>query len=290
MHCLHRLFSVVPGWVRVMALMIMLSIARPGAAETSVDEPETYLFGVVPQFNATDIMAIWRPILDALEMETGLRFRLVGSDSIPAFEKEFSVGRFDFVYMNPYHFVHAERSQGYRPLVRDVGNMLFGIIVVRKDSPLQSASDLHGKVVAFPAPNALGASLMPRAEFQNTYSIKIEPDYVRSHSSVYLNVVLGKTDAGGGVQKTLAQQPEQVRDKLRIIYRTQEVVPHPVAAHPRVHIEIREQVKEALLSLGQSEQGKRLLSRVPIRTIGPASSEDYQPLLDFGLEPLYQDD
>lgn len=267
----------------------MLYFAQPAAADNSKDASATYLFGVVPQFSASHIVKTWRPILDELEKETGLRFRLAGSGSIPAFEKEFSEGRFDFVYMNPYHFVRAERSQGYQPLVRDVTNMLFGIIVVHKDSPLQSAGDLHDKVIAFPAPNALGASLMPRKEFQDTYNIKVKPSYVLSHSSVYLNVALGKMDAGGGVQKTLEQQPEELRNKLRIIHQTQKVVPHPVAAHPRVPNNIRERIKAAFLSLGQSERGKELLSKVPINMIGVASSADYAPLLSLGLEPFYED-
>ena len=284
---LRELFSPVLGFI--VALVLILGTARPGTSAASADPSAPYLFGVVPQFSAAHIVSIWRPLLNALEKETGLRFRLAGSDSIPAFEKEFSSGRFDFVYMNPYHFVHAERSQGYRPLVRDVGRMLFGIIVVRKDSPIESVLDLHDKVVAFPAPNALGASLIPRAELLHRYNIQIRPRYVRSHSSVYLNVALGKTDAGGGVQKTLEQQPHHLRDALRVVHSTMKVVPHPVAAHPRVPMEIREQVKAALLSLGMSTRGRGLLSRIPIKTIGTASSDEYRSLLELGLESLYEE-
>lgn len=272
-----------------LALLMVLGNTRAVASDPVPEPSSPYLFGVVPQFSAAEIMTIWRPILDSMEKATGLRFRLAGSDSIPAFEKEFTSGRFDFVYMNPYHFVHAERSQGYEPLVRDLGRKLYGIIVVHKDSPIQSADQLQGETVAFPAPNALAASLMPRAEFQRK-RIQIEPRYVRSHSSVYLNVALGKSVAGGGVQKTLEQQPKKVQDALRIVYRTQDVMPHPVAAHPRVKDEVRERVKAALLALDASEHGRRLLARVPIRQIGPASPEDYHPLLTLGLEPLYEEE
>ena len=274
--------------VLIMGVGILLPSIFPVFAEDNPSETKPYLFGVVPQFNASRIMEVWQPILDTLAKETGLAFRLVGSDSIPEFEQEFSQGRFDFVYMNPYHFIHAERSQGYQPLVRDVGRMLYGILVVRKDSLLQSVEELDGKVVAFPAPNALGASLMPRAEFRNVYAIDVEPRYVKSHSSVYLNVALGKVDAGGGVQKTLEQQPENLKRKLRVIHQTQKVVSHPVAAHPRVPADDRQQVKNALLKLGQSEHGRALLSRVPVDVIGVASPEDYKPLMELGLELLYE--
>jgi phosphonate transport system substrate-binding protein len=61
--------------------------------------------------------------------------------------------------MNPYHAIRANKKHGYAPLVRDVGRSLFGIIVVKKDSPIETVSELDGEIVAFPAPNALGAAL-----------------------------------------------------------------------------------------------------------------------------------
>lgn len=139
-----------------LTLLLCVTVSGRSAADAVKESSTQYGFGVVPQFSALEIVAIWRPILNELEHMTGLRFRLSGSDSIPAFEKEFTAGRFDFVYMNPYHFVHAQRSQGYRPLVRDVGRTLFGILVVARESPVDSIDQLHGQVVAFPSPNALG--------------------------------------------------------------------------------------------------------------------------------------
>ncbi|MCB1851669.1 MAG: phosphate/phosphite/phosphonate ABC transporter substrate-binding protein [Gammaproteobacteria bacterium] len=271
-----------------LTLLLCVTVSGRSAADAVKESSTQYGFGVVPQFSALEIVAIWRPILNELEHMTGLRFRLSGSDSIPAFEKEFTAGRFDFVYMNPYHFVHAQRSQGYRPLVRDVGRTLFGILVVARESQVDSIDQLHGQVVAFPSPNALGASLLPRAQFLRE-KIEIKPLYVRSHSSVYLNVALGKAVAGGGVQKTLEQQPQQIQDALRVIYRTQEVVSHPIAVHPRVPEELKERVTTALLALGQTGSGREMLAKVPMERIGPASSDDYRALQALGLDHLVED-
>jgi len=271
-------------------LCTLLVASATATAEPLSGNEETYTFGVVPQLNAAQTVSIWRPLLSLVGQETGLQFKLAGSDSIPAFEKEFSSGRFDFVYMNPYHFIHAERSQGYTPLVSDLGRKLYGILVVRKESPIKTIQDLRGKMIAFPAPNALGASLMLRKDLKNRFDIDITPRYVRSHSSVYLNVILGKVDAGGGVQKTLEQQPAMIRDNLRVLYRTQEVISHPIAAHPRVPPEVRERVMLALLALGKTTQGKQILGKIPIQAIGAVSAEDYAPLVELGLEALYREE
>ena len=142
---------------------------------------EEYTFGVVPQYGQRQLFAIWKPILDELQLRTGLRFKLVTAPKIPVFEKAFLDGSYDFVYLNPYHLLRANKAQGYVPIVRDRIN-LHGILVIRKDSPVRSVSDLNEKVVAFPSPNALGASLLMRADLVKIHHVVISPLYVTSHS------------------------------------------------------------------------------------------------------------
>ncbi len=246
-----------------------------------------YSIGVVPQFEARRIAEIWQPILAEISQLSGVKLELKASPNIPAFEQQFTAGEFDFAYMNPYHAIIANKKPGYAPLLRDNGRSLSGIIVVKKDSPIQSVSELDGKTVAFPAPNALGAALLPRAEFDRKFKIKINELYVKSHSSVYLNVLLGKAAAGGGVQKTLSQQAKEIRDQLRVLYQTTKVAPHPLTAHPRIDAAIQDRVKTAFLQLGDSEKGRMLLKAIPMKQIGPASIDDYAPLKEMGLDQYY---
>jgi len=160
-------------------------------------------------------------------------------------------------------------------------------VVIRNDSPVTDIHDLDGKTVAFPAPNALGAALIPRAEFGESYEIDILPVYVKSHSSVYLNVVTGQPDAGGGVQKTLQSQPEHIRNALKVIYKTPQVAPHPLAVHPRVDKETCSTISKAFLQLGITQEGSALLARIPMKQAGLASMVDYEPLKEMGLDRYY---
>jgi phosphonate transport system substrate-binding protein len=89
------------------------------------------------------------------------------------------------------------------------------------------------------------------------------------------------------VQKSFSQQDSTVRDKLKVIYKTREFAPHPVVAHGRIPKAVRDKVTQAFLKLAETEQGRMLLSKIPIKKIGPASLADYQPLSDWGLEKYY---
>lgn len=246
----------------------------------------TYTFGVVPQFEQRKLFAIWKPVVDELARRTGLDIKLEVTLSVPEFEAAIEAGSFDFVYANPYHILKLRDSQGYIPLVRDE-EPLRGIIVVRKDSPLKSVKELDGKTIAVPSPNALGASLLPRAELERLHGVRVQMLNVKTHSSVYLHVLNGLTEAGGGVQKTLAEQAPAIQAQLRVLYTTRDIPSHPVAAHPRIPQAVRESVRLALLAIGASPAGKALLDDIPMPRPVVSSLDDYLPMRQWGLEKYW---
>lgn len=248
----------------------------------------SYTIGVVPQFNTLQTQEIWQPILKELETRTGFKLQLYGASSIGSFEDEFQNGHYDFAYMNPYHAVIAAKTQGYIPLLRDQGEALFGILVVQNDSPYQTINDLDNKLLALPSPNALGASLMIQADLNDIFKVKMQPVYVKSHDSVYLNVALGITDAGGGVQKTLQEQSPEIRKQLRTLYQTQKVISHPLVVHPRVPSEDQQKLQQAMLDLSQTEVGKKLISQIPIKHLVSTTIADYQSISNMNLERFVQ--
>lgn len=266
---------------------ILILIASLSTNSLTASAETIYTIGVVPQFEAKKLRKIWKPILKQLEQQTGLTLKLRGAPTIPAFEKEFLAGKFDFSYMNPFHLLIANESQGYIPLVRDHSKTLQGVLVVRKDSNIKSVHDLSNKTLAFPSPNALGASLQMRAELYDKFNINIKPKYVKTHDSVYLNVFLKQAAAGGGVGKTFQKQAQRLREKLKIIYKTTPVAPHPIAVHPRVPKEDRDKVLNAFFKLSTSSEGKKLLSQIPIKQLDKASMLDYQPLEGMNLKRFF---
>ena len=266
-------------------LIILLS---SGSSVIYAEQAEKiYIVGVVPQFEVRKLHGIWRPILDLLEEKSGYKFKIRGSSSIPDFEREFIEGKFDFAYMNPYHMVMANEQAGYIPLVRDHGRKLYGVLVVHKDSGITDPSQLNGKTLAFPSPNALGASLQMRQELHDKFNIEFKSKYAKTHDAVYLNVLLGEAAAGGGVQKTLNRQKNEYKQMLRVIHKTKEVEPHPFSVLPKVPVDVRERVRAALLDMGRSEKGQKLLVKIPISKIDPASMDDYLMLKSLGLNRLY---
>ena len=243
--------------------------------------------GVVPQFEQRQMFKNWKPILIELEKITGLKFELIGSSKIPAFEKQFNQGAYDLAYMNPYHVLKAYESQKYIPLVRD-SRKLKGILVVNSDSAIKSIKQLANKTIAFPSPNALGASLLMRSILVEKYGLIFKSRYVQTHNSVYLHVAKNIVDAGGGVDRTFSRQSTVLQNKLRIIFETQEVISHPIVIHPRVSKAKRQLIKKGLIELFRKEKGKALFKNVPIYNLITTNINDYKKLLKLNLEKYFE--
>lgn len=268
--------------LKVASLFITLLIGSPGHAA------DGYSFAVVPQFDQRKLFATWKPVVDHISKRTGIQLNLVATLTVPEFEHELAKGSFDFVYANPYHILREEDRQGYVPLIRDK-TPLRGILVVAKDSPLKSPADLDGQKMAIPSFNALGASLLLRADLAQIFKVKVTPINVKTHSSVYLYVANGLIPSGGGVEKTFQEQEPAVRDLLRVMYTTREMPSHPVAAHPRVPAKVRAAIKQAFLELAATDDGRRLLQEIPMSDAVPASMKDYSPMHAWGLGSYWVD-
>jgi phosphonate transport system substrate-binding protein len=247
-----------------------------------------YSFAVVPQFEQRKLFAIWRPIIDELQRRSGVKLELVTSLTVVEYDEAMKQGRYDFVYMNPYHIYKFLPTQGYIPLVRD-REPIRGVVVVAKDSPILRPEDLQGKTLAVPAFDALGASLMVQADLADLFHVKVRLKDAKTHTSAYYQALNGLADAAGGVQKTLAEQEPSVQKSLRVIYTTRDLPSHPVAALPRVPKAVRDRIQRAWLDMSQDPATRPLLAKIPMRQAIPADLNDYLPVAKLGLDRFWVD-
>jgi phosphonate transport system substrate-binding protein len=264
------------------ALMLLFLLAGvPAYAEQTKQEVIT--FGIVPQQSANELAATWGPILTELSKQTGLDVRFATAPNIPTFEKRLAEQKYDIAYMNPYHYAMFSQSAGYKAVAKQMEKQIQGIITVRKDSPITSIEQLKGERIAFPAPLAFAATLIPTANFK-ARNIAIEPVFVKSHDSVYLNVSKGFFKAGGGIVRTLNNTDAEVQDTLRILWMSQGYTPHAVAVSPKLSDKSVQALAEALFAIKDPDLLKAIGFNHPF---GPASDAQWDMIreLDIKIAP-----
>ena len=269
--------------IGVLALSF-LGVAQARCIGQSDSKIEPVSIAVVPQLPVATVHSQWAPLLQRLGQDIGLCFDLTINASIPEFETLLLRGKPDLAFANPYHVVMAHKKQNYIPLVADGKSLLTGIVVARKDSKFKNVADLQGQIVAFPAPNAFAASLLIRASLANK-GIKIQPQYVKTHTNVYRDVILGQAVAGGAVNNTLRKEPEEVKQMIQVIYETPGYRPHPLIAKSSLSPTLRNSITRGIIALGQTPEGAAMLDAVQLgNPITVTYEKDYAPLEKLGLE------
>lgn len=262
-------------FVALILLLCVLAAGNTQAADPAAGADQPALtFAIVPQQSASKLAKLWSPILKHLSEKSGHRLVFKTAKNIPTFEQRLSQGEYDIAYMNPYHYTVYHDEPGYTAMAKARDKRIKGIVVVHKDSPVQSLEDLAGEQLAFPSPAAFAASILTRSEFQ-ARGVAFEPQYVSSHDSVYRNVASGRMAAGGGVLRTFNNVDPEIRDQLRILWTTPGYTPHAIAVHPRVPAEVVQDIQRALVEMDATAEGSALLESIRLKGLEAAVDGDW---------------
>lgn len=236
--------------------------------------------GIVPQQSPFHLMKVWKPVVAYLEKETGEEITLKIERSIPSFEKVLYNNGYDIAYMNPYHYVVANKKHAYIATVRANKNIV-GILVSNKKNGFKDVSMTKEKTFLFPAPYAFAATLLVKYELLNKYGINIDAQknfrYVNSHDSVYKGVSRGIGDVGGGIERTFNNlNDKEAKDSLLILYKTKTYPSHPFAYKSSMSKNLQEKFTKAFLNMP-----KKLLNSLSINQIVKTNDAEYDIVRDI---------
>ncbi len=245
---------------------------------------EILSFGVVPQQAANKLAKNWGPVFDYISQHSGVTIRFATAPNIPEFEKRLKQGEYDLAYMNPYHYTVYGDNPGYIAFAKQKDKAITGILVTRKDTSLQAITDLEGNL-AFPAPAAFAASILTRSAL-NEAGVDYQPNYVKSHDSVYRAVAKGLFPAGGGVVRTFNNTEQDIHKQLKIFWRSKAFTPHAIAAHPRLQISTIEAVQAALMTMNNDPAAKALLKAINFKGFAAANYSDWDDVRALNIDLL----
>lgn len=250
-------------------LQFMAGVSLAAEAQSRV-----FSFGVVPQQTAMRMAKSWIPLTNYLRAKTGHEFRFATAKNITAFHEAIAHDKYDFAYLNPYHYVRNSGTARYQALAHARDRKIRGILVVSTRSRVRTLEELQNAEVAFPSRTAFAATQVVNADLR-ARNIHVKPVYLASHDTVYEHIARGHYAAGGGVKRTLALLPLQVRNQLRVLYVTKGYTPHAIAGHARVPESVRMKVQAALVNIDQDEEGRRVLKILQLKGMQAANDSDW---------------
>ncbi|MBN2797754.1 MAG: phosphate/phosphite/phosphonate ABC transporter substrate-binding protein [Deltaproteobacteria bacterium] len=246
------------------------------------------VLGVHPLHNPKHLHEVFGPLTDYLtDAIPNTRFRLEASRSYAAFDEKLYAGRFDFALPNPYQTVRS-LSRGYSVFGKMANDEDFrGIILVRRDSGIREVSDLRGAAIAYPAPTALAATMMPQL-FLQEHGLRVmeeaEVRYVGSQESSMLSVFLGETAAAATWPppwRALCKERPEVAEALEVRWETESLPNNGLVVRDDVPAALTRRVATALFDLHNHPEGRAILERMELSRFEPATDATYAPVRSF---------
>lgn len=255
--------------------------------KTNVSKKE-YIFGVHPLHNPQRLHEVFSPLMEYINKHfEKVSFKLEASRNYASYDKKLYAQKFDFALPNPYQTVNAVKH-GYQIFGKMADDHNFrGIILIRKDSDINTIADLKGKIVAYPAPTALAATMMPQYYIQQ-HGLDVMKDidnrYVGSQESSIMNVFLKHSAASATWPLpwiALSKERPEIAEQLTVKWKTDPLPNNGLVAKKDIPLNVINKVSSLLFNLHKSKEGQAILNRMVLSSFEKADNSTYEPVNDF---------
>ncbi len=248
----------------------------------------TYRFAIHPLHNPKLLAEAYQPLVDHLNRQlSGARIELEASRDYQAFEAKFRNRAPPVLLPNPWQTLEAMKV-GYHVIAMAGDAEDFkGIFIVRKDGGIKTPADLKGKLVSYPSPTALAACIMPQY-FLHQHGINVNRDiqnaYVGSQESSIMHAYLGKSAAGATWPppwRLFQRDHPAEAAQLEVIWETPPLLNNSVMLRDDVPAAIGQTIRNTLLALPQTQEGRKILAGMSTARFHPAADADYAKVRDY---------
>jgi phosphonate transport system substrate-binding protein len=187
-----------------------------------------------------------------------------------------AAGEVDLFFDSMYPAMMMINETDAQPLLRrwkDGVDEYHTIFFVRKDSGLESLSDLLGQMIAFDEATSTSGYMLPLAylieEDISTVEVKAVTESVGADEVGYVFsgndentiqwVISGRVMAGVVDSETYMEIPEDAREHMTILAETRAVPRQVALARPEIDPELLEAITNLLLELDETEEGPAIL-------------------------------
>ncbi|MDA8422423.1 MAG: phosphate/phosphite/phosphonate ABC transporter substrate-binding protein [Nitrospiraceae bacterium] len=245
-------------------------------------------FGTLPRLSAAELQTMYAPLAGYLAKETGEKVSIVVPKTFDDFKRAVKAGKIDIGFANPLVYVQVKEKVDVEPLAlsSDVtsGTRLRGIIIVRKDSGINSLQDLRGKKISFmakdsPAAYLFQVLLLSKAGLEIHKDFTVLP-FAKRHDKI-IKEVLDKTADAGAVREDEFEKMKDSADfsQLRIIGYTDYLPNWPAFATPKLNKATANKVRAALLKLKPNDpQNEKILGLARLTGFIPVADKEYDGL------------
>ena len=260
------------------------------------EKQKELLFGIEPEHNIFDQVEKYQALTGYLSDQLGVKVKLTIMSRYGEAVKRFKSLHLDGAILSPFTSALAMRELYLIPIASLVNkenkSTSQGYILVRKDSGIDSVSDMRGKSVVYVDPATAEGYVFARAFFR-TQGVD-DPDsffssqvFSGSHASVIYAVLDGRADVGSAkdtVYKQLVSKDQSIQNELVIIEESPPVPEVTLCMRSDLDPDLVARIQTALLNMDQNVDGYRVLKQLEARRFISSSPSDFSIVVDMAEE------
>ncbi len=268
------------GFTQLLILLVVLLLSFFQVGGVAAHENHKVIkFGVYPYKTPRTIVKLYSPITKRLAKALGVEVQLVTAPDFATYVARGKAGKYDLALPCVHCYYKIRGPGGYSVIAKGVPSF-YGGTVVRKDSGIESVSQLKGKKIASVGKHSYAAHLflLPQLYKNGIHPQKeVEFQFLGKLDSVIFGV-LNRKYAAGTIRLDALAHPafDGVRNDLKFISQSEPIPQFPYVVKkdmPPAQIAI---IREVLMSLNSADESDRkILQSLRLQAVRSATDADY---------------
>lgn len=271
----------------LLPLLFSLALVLPGMAAAN---QQKVLIGILPEMNVFKQKQRFQHLGDYLSHKVGTRVEFTILSRYGNIIEHFTTDKMDGAFFGSFTGALAIRKLGVVPLARPVdqsgASTYHGYIFVRKDSRIKGAKDMRNRKMVFVDKTTTAGYLFPVAYLKengvrDTDHFFSSTFFSGSHDAAIHAVLDGKADVGAAkhsIYDHLRKQDPRIDRELTILSRSDNMPSNGLCVRKDLDEGLKRKLKQALLSMNEDTEGKKVLQRFGASGFIDTGIRDYEPV------------
>ena len=239
--------------------------------------------GVFPRRPVAKTHKFFKPLAEKLTKELGEPVKLVVAKNFKEFWKGAKAGKYDLVHYNQYHYLLSHKEKGYKVIAVNEefnNSTIAGSLSVRKDSGINSITDLKGKTILFGGgKKAMGSYIAPTSALMKAglvagkdYTVKFSKNPPSAVIGVY-NKAADAAGAGNVILKVKGVTKKVDVSQMKFLAESEKFIQLPWAVKSDMPKDKVDKIQNIMTSLKKTDPG--VLKAAKVTNFVKASDSDF---------------
>lgn len=282
--------------------LTLLCIALDVGAAPPCDSPPRLRFSLVPQNDAKKDAEAFRPLLKALEIETGKPIDVIIPISYGSVVEGLVASNIDLAMLGPASYAIAKNSApdiaafaSYSikaGAFQEEGPFYRSLLIVRSASKFKTQTSLKGTTLALVDPASTSGAVLPRRLYSSLVKVPLEQFFGRvvytgGHDRSVLAVANGQVDAAfvsSFLLSSFVSDGKIKKEDYRILWQSELIPLDPFVYRGRLCEPIKETIRKVFLRKN-GEEYREALEKLNAIRFSPINDESYRTILESLREP-----